>query len=293
MEGEINSEETNESFTDTEKWAQEVLERARNRSEKILDTKSPSLEDAPKPIMKGLDEAENNQIESKEEDSFRGSIVTLEDIEGEQIIDPLPTESTLKNSKNDDFFPSVVKRTRKSIVEWTVVLVGAIGLALIIKAFLFQAYYIPSPSMNPTLLEGDRILVNKLSYNLHSVNRGDLVVFSTQEESKSGDDLIKRVIGLPGEFVTVEDGKMEIDRGFLLEPYLTLQTEINPFATPVNCVNRPEETSGCRIPSDHVFVMGDNRNNSRDSRFFGPVPIEDIEGRAFIRIWPLADFKRL
>ena len=293
MEGEINSEETNESFTDTEKWAQEVLERARNRSEKILDTKSPSLEDAPKPIMKGLDEAENNQIESKEEDSFRGSIVTLEDIEGEQIIDPLPTESTLKNSKNDDFFPSVVKRTRKSIVEWTVVLVGAIGLALIIKAFLFQAYYIPSPSMNPTLLEGDRILVNKLSYSLHSVNRGDLVVFYTQEESKSGDDLIKRVIGLPGEFVTVEDGKMEIDRGFLLEPYLPLQTEINPFATPVNCVNRPEETSGCRIPSGHVFVMGDNRNNSRDSRFFGPVPIEDIEGRAFIRIWPLADFKRL
>ena len=103
MEGEINSEETNESFTDTEKWAQEVLERARNRSEKILDTESPSLEDAPKPIMKGLHEAENNQIESKEEDSFRGSIVTLEDIEGEQIIEPLPPESTLKNSKNDDF----------------------------------------------------------------------------------------------------------------------------------------------------------------------------------------------
>ena len=86
---------------------------------------------------------------------------------------------------------------------------------------------------------------------------------------------------------------MEIDGGLLLEPYLPLRTEVNTFATPSNCVNRPEETSGCRVPSDHVFVMGDNRNNSRDSRFFGPVPIEDIEGRAFIRIWPFGDIKRL
>ena len=147
--------------------------------------------------------------------------------------------------------------------------------------------------MNPTLLEGDRILVNKLSYNLHSVNRGDLVVFSAQEENGGEDDLIKRVIGLPGEFVTVGDGKMEINGGLLLEPYLPLQTEINPFATPINCVNRPQETSGCRVPGDHVFVMGDNRSNSRDSRLFGPIPIEDIEGRAFIRIWPLGDMKRL
>ena len=219
--------------------------------------------------------------------------MTLEDIEGKQTIAPLSPEEDSKTFKNDDFFPSVVKRTRKSVVEWAVVLVGAIGLALLIKAFLFQAYYIPSPSMNPTLLEGDRILVNKLSYNLHSVNRGDLVVFSAQKETGGKDDLIKRVIGLPGEFVTVGDGKMEINGGLLLEPYLPLQTEINSFTTPVNCVNRPEETSGCRVPSDHVFVMGDNRSNSRDSRFFGPVPIEDIEGRAFIRIWPLGDMKRL
>jgi len=293
VDGENNNEELNESFTETEKWAEEILERARNRSEETFETEDSFREENLSPENKNLHKVGVEEIQEHEEGSFRGSIVTLEDIEGHQTMDPLPPEEVSKTSKNDDFFPSVVKRTRKSVVEWAVVLVGAIGLALLIKAFLFQAYYIPSPSMNPTLLEGDRILVNKVSYNLHSVNRGDLVVFSAQEETGGEDDLIKRVIGLPGEFVTVGDGKMEINGGLLLEPYLPLQTEINPFATPVNCVNRPEETSGCRVPGDHVFVMGDNRSNSRDSRFFGPVPVEDVEGRAFIRIWPLGDMKRL
>ena len=293
MDDENNSEELDESFTETEQWAQEILERARNRSEGTFETETFFLEESFSPQSVVLDEVEMKELQEDEGNSFRGSIVTLEDIEGEQTIEVGHSEEHSKTSKNDDFFPSVIKRTRKSVVEWTVVLVGAIGLALLIKAFLFQAYYIPSPSMSPTLLEGDRILVNKQSYNLHSVNRGDLVVFSTQEKSGGEDDLIKRVIGLPGEFVTVGEGRMEIDGGLLLEPYLPLRTEVNTFAPPSNCFNRPEETSGCRVPGDHVFVMGDNRNNSRDSRFFGPVPIEDIEGRAFIRIWPLGDIKRL
>ena len=293
MDGENNSEELNESFTETEQWAQEILERARTRSEGTFETEIFSIEENLSPQSDPLDEVPMKGTQEHEEDSFRESIVTLEEIEGEQTIELLHSEEYSKTSKDDEFFPSAIKRTRKSVVEWMVVLVGAVGLALLIKAFLFQAYYIPSPSMNPTLLEGDRILVNKQSYNLHSVNRGDLVVFSAQEKSGGEDDLIKRVIGLPGEFVTVEEGRMEINGGLLLEPYLPLRTEVDPFATPTNCVNHPEEISGCRIPDDHVFVMGDNRNNSRDSRFFGPVPIEDIEGRAFIRIWPFGDIKRL
>ena len=293
MDGENNNKESNASFTETEKWAEEILERAKNRSEETFEIENSLSEEDLPPENKNLYETGVEEIQEHEKDSFRGSIVTLEDIEGKQTTAPLSPGEGSTTSENDDFFPSVVKRTRKSVVEWAVVLVGAIGLALLIKAFLFQAYYIPSPSMNPTLLEGDRILVNKLSYNLHSVNRGDLVVFSAQEETGGEDDLIKRVIGLPGEFVTVGDGKMEINGGLLLEPYLPFGTVINPFATPVNCVNRLEETSGCRVPGDHVFVMGDNRSNSRDSRYFGPVPIEDIEGRAFIRIWPLGDMKRL
>ena len=284
MESEQNDDDPVESFSDTEKWAKEVLERARTRS-----MESDSIEDQP-----STQEAESTEVpESNYESvSLRESIVTLEDIGGEDMLHPATPDFESSDPNENDLFSSFGKKTRKSILEWVVVIVGAVGLALLIKAFLFQAYYIPSPSMNPTLFEGDRILVNKLSYKLHSVNRGDLIVFDTPEASGE-DDLIKRVIGLPGEFVNVEEERIEIDGGLLLEPYLPLSSNIKSFATPVNCVNRPNENYGCRIPDDHVFVMGDNRSNSRDSRFFGPVPIEDVKGRAFIRVWPIGDIKRL
>ena len=284
MESEQNDDDPVESFSDTEKWAKEVLERARTRS-----MESDSIEDQPSTQVAESTEVPESNYESV---SLRESIVTLEDIGGEDILHPATPDFESSDPNENDLFSSFGKKTRKSILEWVVVIVGAVGLALLIKAFLFQAYYIPSPSMNPTLFEGDRILVNKLSYKLHSVNRGDLIVFDTPEASGE-DDLIKRVIGLPGEFVNVEEERIEIDGGLLLEPYLPLSSNIKSFATPVNCVNRPNENYGCRIPDDHVFVMGDNRSNSRDSRFFGPVPIEDVKGRAFIRVWPIGDIKRL
>ena len=284
MESEQNDDDLVESFSDTEKWAKEVLERARTRS-----MESDSIEDQPSTQVAESTEVPESNYESV---SLRESIVTLEDIGGEDMLHPATPDFESSDPNENDPFSSFGKKTRKSILEWVVVIVGAVGLALLIKAFLFQAYYIPSPSMNPTLFEGDRILVNKLSYKLHSVNRGDLIVFDTPEASGE-DDLIKRVIGLPGEFVNVEEERIEIDGGLLLEPYLPLSSNIKSFGTPVNCVNRPNENYGCRIPDDHVFVMGDNRSNSRDSRFFGPVPIEDVKGRAFIRVWPIGDIKRL
>lgn len=284
MDDEKADVERDETFSETERWAQDVLERARSRSDRTTEIENESF----------LQEAHTELIDEPESNSefSRGSIVTREDIEGDESVASPISNPALESLQEKEFFPSSLKRTRKSLVEWAIVIVGAIGLALLIKTFLFQAYYIPSPSMTPTLSEGDRILVNKLSYKLHSVNRGDLIVFDTPEAG-GNDDLIKRVIGLPGEFVVVEDGRIEIDGGLLLEPYLPLNTDINSFSTPANCVNRPNENSGCRIPDEHVFVMGDNRSNSRDSRFFGPVPVEDVEGRAFIRVWPASKIKRL
>ncbi|MED5277219.1 MAG: signal peptidase I [Actinomycetota bacterium] len=284
MDDEKADVERDETFSETERWAQDVLERARSRSDRTTEIENESF----------LQEAHTELIDEPESNSefSRGSIVTREDIEGDESVASPISNPALEFLQEKEFFPSSLKRTRKSLVEWVIVIVGAIGLALLIKTFLFQAYYIPSPSMTPTLYEGDRILVNKLSYKLHSVNRGDLIVFDTPEAG-GNDDLIKRVIGLPGEFVVVEDGRIEIDGGLLLEPYLPLNTDINSFSTPANCVNRPNENSGCRIPDEHVFVMGDNRSNSRDSRFFGPVPVEDVEGRAFIRVWPASKIKRL
>jgi signal peptidase I len=136
--------------------------------------------------------------------------------------------------------------------------------------------------MEPTLHEGDRVLVNKLSYKLHDVHRGDVVVFRRPEGAESGDDdiedLIKRVIGLPGDTVETVDGVIYVNGEPLPEPYLVKGTRSDspPVQRQV-------------IPKDHYFVMGDNRGNSQDSRFFGPIDGGLIVGRAFWRIYPLDD----
>jgi signal peptidase I len=165
----------------------------------------------------------------------------------------------------------------RTIVEWIAVIGGALVVALLIKTFLIQAFYIPSSSMEPTLDVGDRVLVNKLSYRLHDVNRGDLVVFELPEgQSEGARDLIKRVIALPGETVEGRDGVVVIDGRVLDEPYLPEGARTEAF-DPVE------------VPEDQVFVMGDNRSpgGSRDSRIFGPIAQDDIVGRAFVRVWPL------
>ncbi len=182
------------------------------------------------------------------------------------------------------------KRTngRKVATEWTILIIAALTIALLIKAFLFQAFVIPSASMVPTLKIDDRILVNKLSYRLHDVHRGDVVVFTAPPGADQGDvdHLVKRVIGLPGERIEARADAIYIDGRALDEPY------VNP-----NCAE-PIATSGIAmrtqtIPAGQVFVMGDNRCESKDSRAFGPVPIDTIVGRAFVRIWPPTRIKFL
>jgi signal peptidase I len=181
--------------------------------------------------------------------------------------------------------PRLPSRTR-GIVEWVLVIAGAVIVALVIKTFLIQAFYIPSRSMEPTLEIDDRVLVNKLSYQLHDVNRGDIVVFERPESERGSDikDLIKRVIALPGEQVVIRDDAVFIDGQRLVEPYLAPGTTIaNGPAEPWRCT----EDQPCAVPEGSVWVMGDNRTDSRDSRYFGPIPEDDIVGRAFVRIWPL------
>lgn len=204
-----------------------------------------------------------------------------------------PSTPVQRSAEYDFAIPGARKRMGRAVLEWGAVIVGALVMAVLVKAFLFQAYYIPSPSMEPTLGRGDRIIVNKLSYRLHDVNRGDMVVFAAPEGTGGVDDLIKRVIGLPGELVRVEHGRVLIGEGMLLEPYLPIQDGTDDFRAHPNCANLPEDLEGCRIPPSHVFVLGDYRDNSRDSRFFGPIPEDSIRGRAFLRIWPIGEFRRL
>ncbi|HZP27937.1 MAG TPA: signal peptidase I [Acidimicrobiia bacterium] len=187
------------------------------------------------------------------------------------------------------------KSTRRVVVEWVVLIAAALVIAFLIKTFLFQAFYIPSESMVPTLNVGDRVLVNKLSYDFHDVHRGDIVVFDAPPLARSNDikDLVKRVIGLPGETVTYPgDGHLYVNGRQLKESYLAKGTETNQSSNPKvppGCGTPADGQPGCKVPAGHVFVMGDNRGESKDARFFGPIKESTIVGRVFLRIWPIGD----
>lgn len=174
------------------------------------------------------------------------------------------------------------------IAEWIIVIVGAVVLAVVVKVFLLQAFYIPSLSMYPTLHEGDRVLVNKLSYRMHDVNRGDIIVFErpASETSSNIPDLIKRVIGLPGESVAFDNGSVYINGQPLEESYLPAGTVTSAANAPNKCTLQDP----CVVPEGDVWVMGDNRGDSKDSRYFGPIDENSIVGRAFVRVWPLGRF---
>jgi signal peptidase I len=180
----------------------------------------------------------------------------------------------------------------RSVIEWVLVVAGAVAVALLVRVFAFQAFYIPSESMEPTLEVNDRVLVNRLSYKLHDVNRGDVVVFekppslitSGPNEIK---DLIKRVVALPGESVVFQDGDVYIDGRPLEEPYLPAGTATQPGPGGATWAHRCIADDPCVVPEGTVWVMGDNRSNSEDSRWIGPVDQDLIVGRAFVTVWPL------
>ncbi|MGI8755009.1 MAG: signal peptidase I [Acidimicrobiales bacterium] len=180
------------------------------------------------------------------------------------------------------------KTARRNLVEWIAVIGGAIVIAVVVRTFIFQTFWIPSPSMSPTLAVNDRVLVNKLSYKVHDIHRGDVVVFERPpNETDNGiKDLIKRVVGLPGERVSVQDGFVKIDGRKLTEPYTHgLQTIYQRGCGPA-VLTGIDTAKGFQIPAGHVFVMGDNRVNSTDGRCFGPIDEDLVVGRAFVIIWP-------
>jgi signal peptidase I len=189
-------------------------------------------------------------------------------------------------------------KPRSLLRELPLLLGVAFVIAFLVKTFVAQAFFIPSESMVHTLEVGDRVLVSRVSYQLHDPRRGDIVVFTSPFETQgSGDsrslpsrvvhtvlesvglrqpsteDFIKRVIGLPGETVEGKSGKIYINGRQLVEPYLA-EEPVGDF---------PPKT----IPPGQIWVMGDNRNRSSDSRVFGPIKESKIVGRAILRNWPL------
>jgi signal peptidase I len=189
--------------------------------------------------------------------------------------DPAPVEATSEPPVEPA--PKPRNKRRRALVEWGVILVVALLAALLLRTFVIQPYFIPSASMEPTLMVGDKVLVNKLSYDLHPIHRGDVIVFKKPPDDNTPGikDLIKRVIGLPGETIAGRNGQIYIDGKLLNEPWLPkVDRDTTSTFGPV------------QIPAGQYFVMGDNRADSSDSRVFGPITKSLVVGRAFIKVWP-------
>ena len=165
------------------------------------------------------------------------------------------------------------KSGARRLAEYGIILVVAFVIVFgVLRPFVVKSFWIPSESMVPTLEVGDRIFVNRFIYSFLEPERGDIVVFDSLE---TDDELIKRVVAVPGDRVRVRNGKLRVNGDFPDEPYAV------PMLLPDGSFFGPT-----KVPEGEVFVMGDNRPNSHDSRFFGPVPVENIEGEAFFRFWP-------
>ena len=173
----------------------------------------------------------------------------------------------------------------RAFVDWVVVIAVALLVAFVVRGFVLAHFVVDGSSMYSTLETGDRVFVNKLSYRLHDPNRGDVVVLH-QISGASERDLIKRVIGLPGETVEVRNCTVLIDGRILNEPYLDPEV-----VTPTDCGG--DYTLDGTVPEDHVFVMGDNRGGSQDSRVLGPISEDDLVGRAFVVFWPRSHWQWL
>ncbi len=188
-------------------------------------------------------------------------------------------------------------KRRSFWAELPILVLVALVVAVLIKTFLVQAFFIPSLSMAPTLEVGDRVLVSKISYQLGSPDRGDVVVFDSPFGTDQPDEpfleavrrtimeslglqlaatqeFIKRVIAVEGDVIEITDNVVFVNGQPIEEPYLPDGATMPDFG--------PQT-----IPAGSVFVMGDNRNRSQDSRRFGPIPISSIVGRAFVTVWPI------
>ena len=199
-----------------------------------------------------------------------------------------PPDGPLDGDQGAQAPPSPARRAWSLVSEWLVVGVCALGLALLLRAFLVEVFVIPSGSMEPTLMIDNRVVVYKLGYRLHEVNRGDVIVFHHPGQAADADDLIKRVVALGGETFEIRGTQVYIDGTELEEPYLQRAGSTHPTVPIPGCVNDPEPDR-CVVPDGKLLVLGDNRPDSRDGRYFGPIDVDTVVGRAFFKLWPPND----
>jgi signal peptidase I len=205
-------------------------------------------------------------------------------------VDPSPVE----DPGQDDPPPPTPPLRSRTIVEWVIILAAVVLCTIVLRTYVVQSFSIPSLSMYPTLQVGDRIIVNKLSYNLHGVHRGDVVVFARPPlEDQEYADLVKRVIGLPGETISSKGCAIYINGKRLAEPWLPSGPASCSAALPDDPHPQFNLPGPVKIPAGEYYVMGDNRTDSEDSRFFGPIPKSLIVGRAVAVVWPFNHIRGL
>ena len=195
-------------------------------------------------------------------------------------VDVLTTDTDASGSEPNQ---NRAKRKRRVAIEWTLIIVVAVLASFLVRTFVFQTFYIPSGSMNPTLWKGDRIIVDKLSVEFGTINIGDIVVFKAPPDvaKDCGDtvtDLVKRVIGLPGDRLYSKGNTIYVN-GQPLDQKWTVWPAIGNSIPPTT------------VTAGHYFMMGDNHAGSCDSRVWGTVPRSDLIGKVFVRIWPLTSIK--
>ncbi|WP_240376402.1 signal peptidase I [Bacillus piscicola] len=174
----------------------------------------------------------------------------------------------------------------RELWDWVKTFVIVIVIVLVVRTFFFANYMVHGESMMPTIENGERLIINKIGYEFTNPDRFDLIVFHATEES----DYIKRVIGLPGDHIKYEDDTLYINGEAYEEEYLTPYRstyENGPFT---NDFTLEEVTGFSEVPEGKVFVLGDNRQNSMDSRQIGFVDMSEIVGKANIRYWPVNEF---
>lgn len=167
----------------------------------------------------------------------------------------------------------------KELFEWAKSLTIAVILAFLIHTFLFAVVVVSGPSMEPTLQNNERLVMNKIIYKIHAPKRGDIVIFHASEK----EDYIKRVIGEPGDKVEFRNQQLYINDQPTQEPYL------DRYSGKIITEDFPPVT----VPDGMIFVVGDNRGNSTDSRIIGPISLNKVIGRADLAIWPLSQVRKL
>lgn len=195
----------------------------------------------------------------------------------------IPRSERLKQkSQQQSSLPPRSRRQRKrdkeksSFKDWILALAVSLVLAFVIRGFVFEPFHVSGPSMQQTLLSGDQVMVNKIIYKFRDPEQGEVIVF----HNKDNRELIKRVIALSGETVEAKNNQLFVNGKEIREPYLSSSTKTTDFA-PV------------KVPNGKVFVLGDNRSNSTDSRSLGPISISEIIGKASLVYWPFTHFSGL